>query len=251
MKTKFIIFIFCIYMPIVAQAQINQSELRVKLHYDSVAFEKVDFICSLLEITGNNQELVKDLIKKYKIWSIDDVSILLDEDFLRNVVKQNPIPENIKGKSSEERINDYTEYVARKVRLSYPTQVVERMIIDDEFYIGNREIKKAVMAFYSAFPYYKFDKNESQLRDMIENELGEDSSNEQDEVLHEVVRIQRIHAISPTSESMALIYNSNFQSAYDVCQIPKRKFAKRFKGTLHRKTCKQIYRNCECAKTSK
>lgn len=136
------------------------------------------------------------------------------------------IPATYGGEKVEARLDAYAEDMARKVRLSYPTQVLGRLLeVDQRFKLptghdatvkllknamaqGFRLGETPVSSFLQSRPGVHDDLSEAEFRD----------AGEQMKVM------QRVYQITPSNEAMPVLMSLGMTSAFDVMAYPEEQF---------------------------
>lgn len=197
-------------------------------------------------LAGNSEGVTTRLMKK----GIADPVQLVDEDlhkperWVKEIFDQAAIPENRRnnlnaadkaaleplipavytGATVESRLADYSDDMARKVRLSYPTQVVARMIDQDELKVPAAKdptVKLLKSASAQGFrlgqtPVETFFKTHTITAGL--NDSQRDAAKQQLRTLH------RTYQLSPSNESMAVLTSLGLTSAYDIIALSEEEF---------------------------
>lgn len=207
-------------------------------------------------LAGNSVEMTKRLMnKKIDEKPINDPAQLVEKDFhrseawLKEVFEQAEISLDRRGKLTdadkekldqliptayvadnvEERLRAYTEDMSRKVRLSYPTQVVTRLIeTDDKFkslaYPDTvKLLKKATGQGFrlGTTPVTAFLKT----HDGVTAGMAAPAVQSAQKQLQ---TIQRVYQITPDNEAMPVMISLGMTSAYDVMAYTEVDFAAHF-----------------------
>lgn len=144
------------------------------------------------------------------------------------------IPPAYAGETPAERLEAYAADMARKVRLSFPTRVVGKLIADDELRLGDAhtELKEPIGAFLSNAETMGFRLGQVPLETFVrENEdaLFEGVGGEQrDATMAEIRTLQRLYQITPSDEALRVLRSEGFDSAYQVALFSAGDFLDRF-----------------------
>lgn len=209
---------------------INNLQLQGKLAY----------------LTLNNAPLTEAL--QIEIVSQENLSQLVDKDLhrkeewitrLNTLAGNDPaklaqlIPTTYSQKELTDRLNAYTEELANKVRQSFPTHVVNRMLEKDELILGDRhsELKTPVQTFLKNAVAIGF-----QLGTPVDRFLQEHGEaafagiTEDSKPLAEAGAklLARVYQMTPDDESMTTLLGLGFTSARQVSAIPKTDFVERY-----------------------
>lgn len=186
-------------------------------------------------LAGNSEAMVTALMNK----RINDPAQLVEGDFHQaaqwkaevialadnDEKKLNAlIPERYADEKGEDRLDAYSEDMARKVRLSYPTQVIGRMIeTDDKFkplaaHASTIELLKnaAQKGFrLGETPVAAFLKTNPDVTANIAARQG-------------LQMLQRVYQITPSNEAMPVLMSLGMTSAYDVMAYSEATFMELF-----------------------
>lgn len=138
------------------------------------------------------------------------------------------IPASYVGENTEARLNAYAEEMARKVRLSYPTQVVGRLIEQDTadaFKLGATRgstvqlLKKAATAGFrlGETPVGTFLKANADVAAGLPASAAEAAG-------QQLRTLQRVYQITPSNEAMPVMLSLGMTSAYDVTAYSEQAF---------------------------
>lgn len=152
------------------------------------------------------------------------------------------IPAAYSGDNIEKRLEAYTKDMSRKVRLSYPTQVVRRLIEHDVIKLppAARDATVTLMKNAAgqgfrlgATPVEVFLKTHTGVRDgMADAEFLA--------AQHQMKTIQRVYQITPSNEAMPVLISLGMTSAYDVTAYSEEEFVE-----LYVAKYKEIYKNVQ------
>lgn len=151
------------------------------------------------------------------------------------------IPTAYAGEKVEARLETYAEDMARKVRLSYPTQVVGRLVESDQKFklpsahAATVTLLKTAVAQGFRFgetPTATFLKSHPDLQDGL-------NPAEFREATQQIKALQRVYQITPSDEAMPVLMELGITSAFDVMGYPEDRFVALFEAkyfTMHNKT---------------
>src|SRR5262249_55514959 len=144
------------------------------------------------------------------------------------------------GEKISDRLEAYAADLARKVRLSFPTQVVGRMIEKGDLRISDRrdDVKaKNVVTFVKNAVKLGFELGRTPLNAFIQQHEGnifegiQPASSLDDakkETTQSIKTVQRLYQITPSDESLKVLVDQGFKSANDVVAFPYDVFLERF-----------------------
>jgi hypothetical protein len=205
-------------------------------------------------LSGNSQAITNRLMQK----GIHDPVQLVDQDFHRadswtnEVFDQAGIPMERRnnltdadrkslgavipvaydGEKVEDRLKLYAEDMSRKVRLSYPTQVVTRTIeldVADTFQLGTTRATTAQLLKNATSQGFRL--GDTPAAKFLKTHAGvtADMTPSQVQAATERVKtLQRVYQITPTSEAMPVLMSMGMTSAFDVMAYSEDVFAKLF-----------------------
>ncbi len=169
-------------------------------------------------------ELVEQSYYKPEIWKakINDLAGI-----------EELIPLAYEAENVDDRLNAYAEDMARKVRLSYPTQVIRHMIEQDEddelFKLGSARLATAALLKKAVTLGFRFGQTpvEAFLRDH-HDKLNDIDTNEFESAKQGMKTLQCVYQLTPDNESMIVLLNSGLTSAYDVGAFSQKEFLKSY-----------------------
>lgn len=138
---------------------------------------------------------------------------------------QTLIPPIYEGEKVGDRLDAYAADLARKVRLTYPTQVVSRMIEKDELQLGSQhsQLKAPVRTFLQNAELLGFELGRTPIAAFIKQNptvLNGIESSQVNSTTESVKLTQRLYQITPTDESLKVLMAQGFTSAQDVVAFP-------------------------------
>jgi hypothetical protein len=161
------------------------------------------------------------------------------------------IPPPYEGKDVEERLGGYAADMARKVRISYPTHVVGRLVARDQqnlFGFG-AAVRAATTALLKNAADEGFRLGQTPVENFLKDhpEVWEGiTSDQQDAVRKSTKTLQRVYQITSSNEAMSALLQLGLTSAYDVVAIPMETFLDRYGARFPSiKEAERIYRKAE------
>jgi Glycosyl hydrolases family 18/Salmonella virulence plasmid 28.1kDa A protein len=210
-------------------ATLDALKLQGKLSY-------LTFNCA-----GLSQKLQQD------IGSLNNLSQLPEKDFHTNTAWKNYlnalagstdphaldklIPPAYPGKTTADRLEAYAADLARKVRLSFPTQVVGRMIESGTLPVSGNKSPQ-VAAFLKNAASLGFQLGRTPLNSFIKQNRAKVfqgiAAGDIAPTTQNVKTLHRLYQITPTSESLQTSLKLGFTSAHDVASFAHEDFLKYF-----------------------
>ena len=163
------------------------------------------------------------------------------------------IPPAYPGADTAARLDAYSIDLARKVRLSYPTQVISHMIAADELSLGAQHdtLKSDVTTVLdraaggpgfvigkSSLPALLAAHSDTLFQGMSADRITATTA--------ALGNLTRIYQVSPDDESMKLLMGQGFTSARDIVAMPQQQFLDRYASAYAQSwTAQQIYRKAQ------
>jgi hypothetical protein len=193
-----------------------------------------------LYLTYNNGPLTRKL--QQEVGSLARISDLAEKDYDLSHTWQNLlttlggsggsyttedlVPTIYGGKSAADRLAAYAGDLARKVRLSFPTQVAARMIERKDLPLSEGTAPN-VASFLRAAAPLGYDLGRTPLNAFL-NSAGGDLP-EMDRASTESLKtLHRLYQVTPSSESLQAALRLGFTSARDIASYTKDEFTRRF-----------------------
>lgn len=135
------------------------------------------------------------------------------------------IPAAYAGDKVEDRLNAYTEDMARKVRMSYPTQVVGRMIDKDEIKLP--AARDATVKLINNAAGQGFRLGQTPVATFLKTHVGVTAGMADNDVQvaqQQMKTLQRVYQITPSNEAMPVLMSLGMTSAYDVMAYSEEAF---------------------------
>ncbi|SDD50071.1 Putative peptidoglycan binding domain-containing protein [Bacillus wiedmannii] len=214
---------------------IDSLQLQGKLAYLTMNnAELTKMLLDEIRSQDNLVQLVELDLYKYQVW-VNRIKNLAVEDGDVNIEKlASLIPTAYTYEEVDARLIVYADDLARKVRETFPTHVVGRMIEKNELTLGKKHdvlkepvqtfLKKAVVKGFrlGSTPVVQFLKQHSE---SVFEGIDEDKKQYAKEG---VKLLTRVYQMTPNDENMATLLELNFTSARQVASIPKYEFVNRY-----------------------
>jgi hypothetical protein len=194
----------------------------------------------LLYLTLNNATLAQALQRR--IGSVDKLSALVDADFHESATWKAQlttlaggggndalgklIPASYPQANVADRLDAYAGDLARLVRLSFPTQVVARMLDQQQLAVGQGNAGQVSAFLRSAAPL-GFALGKTPLNAFIREQ--ETNLPTLDSAGRESLKdIQRVYQLTPSNESMQVALAQGLTSAYSIAALSKGAFMSKY-----------------------
>jgi peptidoglycan hydrolase-like protein with peptidoglycan-binding domain len=227
----------------------RRSELWAKAREAGISEQKIDGLRlqgKLAFLTHNNAAFTAVL--QQEIGSTGNLVQLVNKDLFRadgwdkriksmsgttDEAIDKAIPPIYEGKTTKDRLNAYTEDLARKVRLSFPTHVVARRIETGELRLGADNIQASVPLFLKNAVGLGFELGRVPVETFVRQNrsrlfAGNASEAEIQTTKEAVKKLQRLYQITPSDGALKVMLDEGFTSAHDVVAFTEERFAKYF-----------------------
>lgn len=216
----------------ISQASIDGLRLQGKLAY--LTFNNADLAASLQHEVGSPDDLaqVVDLdLYQASAWKerLGAMAGGDNDEALRNL-----IPAAYEGDTVADRLDAYAADLARKIRLSFPTQVVGRMIEKGDLSLGNGHDAANVCTFLKNAVKLDFELGRTPVGPFLEQPevdvLPGMTPAEVEDTAQGIKLLHRLYQITPSDESLKAISKPElgFTSADDVVAFTYDEFCERF-----------------------
>lgn len=210
--------------------------------------DKVDALAlqgKLAYLTLNNAPLAAAVQRQAS--STDDLSWLVDRDYhkratwearLRTLASSSDatldelVPGSYAGDSSAERLAAYADDLAAKVRESFPTRVVARMVEENEIRaVPDQVARTKVALFLQQAASLGFELGQVPFTAFVEEhrkKLFPTAADEATaaETLDHAARLTRLYQVTPTDDALGVLARNGFDSAQDVVAFTPDEFVR-------------------------
>lgn len=141
------------------------------------------------------------------------------------------IPAGYAGEEIEDRLDAYADDMARKVRLSYPTHVVGRLLETNEIKLPDSH--DATVTLLKSAAQDGFRLGETPVATFLKTHAGVRAGMSDTEFAaaqQQMKTLQRVYQITPGNEAMPVLMNMGMSSAYDVMAYSETKFTELFEA---------------------
>jgi hypothetical protein len=218
----------------ISETKINALQLQGKLSY----------------LTLNNAELASSL--QSEIGSTAHLDQLVEKDLYKEDAWKSRLSEKTVPPAYDGGVDSYAADLARKVRLSFPSKVVARMVEKDELHLGDNHeaLKTPVSTFLNNAVSQGFELGRVPLATFIkENSAAVFKGIAQSDVeatTQNVERLHRLYQITPSNEALGTVMELGFNSAHDITDYSYGDFIDRFGDRFRtRHDAELIYRKSE------
>lgn len=210
---------------------------------DEPAIARLQWQGKLAYLAGNSAALTGALMDK--LGDGDELRspvALVEEGFYRaeawseqvrslDGVLADVIPADYDGEDVDARLSAYAEDMARKVRLTYPTQVVTRMIDAGDIPLGDSAPVTVKLLDAAGGEGFELGRDSITAHLAKAPGLVADLGDDADEAVETVKTLHRVYQITPGNEAMTVLLELGLTSAYDVTALSYDAFVKVFEAT--------------------
>ncbi len=215
----------------IAQEKLDALRTQGKLAY--LTLNNADLAASLQQAVGSSLEQLanKDFYKP-ETWKAQLTTLAgNDNQKLQALIPSAFIADNAQ---LSDNLDAYAADLARKVRISYPTQVVGRMLANNELQINQGKDNQGVQTFLQNATPLGFTLSQANLDSFVsanKNALFPGATQDQiNATVQNVKTLQRLYQITPTNESLKVMLDQGFTSAHDVVAFSQGDFVARYGG---------------------
>ena len=213
------------------EVQVSKLQLQGKLAF--LADNSEAMTTRLMQKQINDPvELVRHEFYKADQWKAEVKALTGNDEQKLNAL----IPPAYEADKVEDRLSAYAEDMARKVRLSYPTQVIGHIIEqddDDLFTLGAARADTAKLLKNAAAQGFRL--GETPVESFFQAHPGvrADMADKKFKAAQQEMKtLQRVYQITPSNEAMPILLKLGLKSAYDVVALPEQVFIERFAKEL-------------------
>lgn len=159
------------------------------------------------------------------------------------------IPPLVPGKDDAERLTNYAKELARKIRISYPTQTAVERVKRNELRLGKEHdaIKQPFIDFLDRAGKQKFELGRTAIGPYLKENADalfttEAQKKSKDQVVGTVKRFTRLYQITPNDESLGILLNEGLSSALDVVRTSETVFVERYTPSMGQVVATKVYR---------
>lgn len=200
-------------------------EQAAKLNITAATLDQLKLQGKFLHLTKNNALLASHL--QTQIGSINNLPRLADQDYHESATWTNTlnqlatgnkitidqlIPGSYVGNTTADRLNAYSADMARKVRLSFPTQVTARMIDKNQITLPPAQAGK-VSSFLRSATQQGYELGHTPLNQFLARpgspKIDADGT-------ASLKTLHRLYQVTPSNESLQVALKQGFSSAYDI-----------------------------------
>lgn len=183
-------------------------------------------------LTMDNAPLIKEL-RNNNLVKDDPVQLIENglysasawEELLNN--NNIEVPTILNGDSIQEKKAEYSDQMATKLKISYPTAVLSQQIKRGEMPVHNNNLKEDVAKFLQQ-NQKKYQIGEVPLATYLkENNINLDIS-----LQRELFSLERVYKITPSDEAMKVMINNGFDSAMSVTRLDQKAYVEKFSQVM-------------------
>lgn len=209
--------------------QISKLQLQGKLAF--LAANSREMTVSLMNRLANNEavrdpvQLVEQDFYEADQWKREITKLAgNDQQKLAALIPAAYISEKL-----DDRLDAYAEDMGRKLRLSYPTQVVSRMIERDKIKLSAAKDLTAKLLKSAAGQGFRL--GETPVETFFKTHTGVTAGMEGDEIdaaKQQIKTLQTVYQITPSNDAMTVLMASSMTSAYHVTAYSQKEFVAKY-----------------------
>jgi hypothetical protein len=135
------------------------------------------------------------------------------------------VPDLVPGDDTRQRRQNYADYLAAQVRLSYPTAVLAAKVADGELAVADdHEVRDGVATFLSDH-VGRFELGVEPVGRFIAANDGVEAP-EDPRVVEGIQRLQRLYQVTPDDDSLAVLLDQGLHSATAIADVPAAEFVR-------------------------
>jgi hypothetical protein len=207
--------------------------------HPEIPLSRLDFAHSLADLSNDNIHLVKTLDADPKVNTLRDVALNFNVEGLTKLVN----PGAAAGTPAHDKALASAVGFRQKLFTSEPTAVLQRMVIDAEIPIADRNVATGVTQFLNNQPAFNIRTtsvyNAIKATDAFKNIADEQRA----DVVEHVKTMQRVQALTLVPEAVPVLMNANLTSAFHVGEMPESTFMRSYGEALGEDVAKQVYTN--------
>lgn len=204
-------------------SQVNIDALRTQGKLAYLTLNNADLTAALQQETdGNLEQLVSKDLHKPETWKTRLQTMARNTD--QNLQKLIPSTYNSDGAKTADMLDAYAGDLARKIRVNYPTQVVGRMLVNNELLLNQGKDNQSVQAFLQNATPLGFALGRTPVESFVRTNQAKvfpnATPNQIATITESVKTLHRLYQITPTNESLKVLLDHGFTSAHDVTAFP-------------------------------
>jgi hypothetical protein len=217
------------------------ASLKDKL--PKAALQKVALAHSLADLSNDHVPLVKALTAQADITNLRDVALQFNVEKLSALVDPHTIPPTTAGGTPAEKQKNFAINLRNKLFTVERTAVLHRMVLDAEVPIANTVERAGVASFLTNQPDFNIRTTSVYTALKHPDAFKGIAEGQRAGVIEQLKTLQRVQAISPVPEAVAVLMKANVTSAFRVAEIPETTFLSAHGQTLGEDTARQVYTN--------
>lgn len=219
----------------IPEAQVDQLQLQGKLAF--LTLNNAPLAAALqrdLQTQSNLPQLVEQDLHRASAWETRLRTMASENGVVNTERLAGLIPSAYDQADLPARLSAYAEDMARQVRQTYPSQVVQRRIETDELKLGARhaELKAPVQTFMKNASAAGFQLGRVPVTQFLKQQgdgVFAGLAVEQRALAEEGAKLlTRVYQMTPDDESMTVLLELGFTSAWQVAAVAKSEFVERY-----------------------
>jgi Tc toxin complex TcA C-terminal TcB-binding domain/Neuraminidase-like domain/Salmonella virulence plasmid 28.1kDa A protein len=223
------------------KARLAESE-----EFDLDTLQRLTFNHEVAELMEDRENLVAAFIQHNPTQSLRDIALNYKKQDLKAFIRTTGVPEDADVEDEEERLERFATKVSDRLFRKAPTQVIHRMVRDEEVAADDRNICHGLLSFFNSQP--ELDLCKTSVLQVLQNpdSLQQVPEAHREQVVGHLKKLQRLTALSPKAEAVPTLMKANLTSAYAINEIPMERFVSLYAERLGgEEVARTTYRNAE------
>ncbi|MCU5025088.1 peptidoglycan-binding protein [Bacillus cereus] len=218
---------------------IQKFWIEVRNSFGEIIENRLKLDGQLAYLTLNNAPLIKKLHASNGRKRLTSPLNLVEEGYYspekwKGIIENTPIPQEVPGINQDEKKVRYAELLSEMVKVSFPTAVVAKNIIDEDIRLKNDVNGQTGTSLKDKVHLFLMEHQGSFEIGVqpIEQYINENNLQIPNEVTKEVARIQRVYQITSGDEAMTVLLKKGVDSAYKVVCYEQSDFVQTFQDNV-------------------
>jgi len=207
------------------------------------SLKRVALAHSLAEWSSDNPAVVKAFAKQRDVASMRDVALRYDTKKIAGSIDPKSVPSDTPGKTADQKLHGYAADLHNKLFHAHTSAVLQRMVRDKEVPVVHPAVRSGIVRFLDKNP--DFNIRTTSVYDALKkpDALKGVQIKHRPAVIEHLKTLQRVQAMSPTSEAVPKLMKAKLTSAFHVSEMGESTFLATHSKSLGEDTARQVYTN--------
>jgi Salmonella virulence plasmid 28.1kDa A protein len=195
---------------------------------------RLEAVYRLAEWADDHTPLMRKFINGEVVSDLSAIAAEYDTPKLERLVSTTSVPTSISGKTKAEKKANYVLLLNSRLFSQKPMAVLQRLVkTENETPISDPILRGQVSRFLTKQPA-DFNFKTTSVYEAFKKTNAFEGLNpaEQSSVKETLKNLQRMAAISPTADAVAVLMKANLRNAYQISEMSEGQFVQAFKGKL-------------------